>query len=86
VSNTGSGTVSSFAIARDGSLALLDATAGTPGGESIDSALDRNSRHLYQLDASGDKVDAWTVERDGSLTPIGSFAGLPATAVGLAAN
>ena len=38
VSNTGSGTVSSFAIGRDGSLTLLDATAGTPGGESIDSA------------------------------------------------
>ncbi|MET0740630.1 MAG: hypothetical protein ABWZ26_03655 [Candidatus Nanopelagicales bacterium] len=56
VSNTGSGTVSSFVIGRDGSMTLLDATAGAPGGESIDSALDRNSRHLYQLDAAGDKV------------------------------
>jgi hypothetical protein len=31
-------------------------------------------------------VGAWTIEHDGTLTPIGAFAGLPAGAAGIAAT
>ena len=31
-------------------------------------------------------VGAWTIESDGTLTPLGSFPGLPAGAVGIAAT
>ena len=31
-------------------------------------------------------VGAWTIERDGTLTPVGSFPGLPAGAAGIAAT
>ncbi len=85
--NTGSGTISSFLISRDGFLSLLNATAGkTPGGAPIDMALSNNSHFLYVRDGAKGMVDGFRVESDGSLTPIGSASGVPAGAQGLAAR
>jgi 6-phosphogluconolactonase (cycloisomerase 2 family) len=86
--NTGSGTVSSFAIAGDGSIALQEAVAASTGNGSspIDMALSRGSRYLHVLEAGTDAVSVFAVGRNGGLTAIGELAGLPATSVGIAAQ
>jgi 6-phosphogluconolactonase len=86
--NTGSGTISSFAIASDGSIALHEAiAAGTgDGSEPIDMALSRGSRFLYVLEAGTAAVSFFEVAEDGSLDAIGEVTGLPLTSVGLAAR
>jgi 6-phosphogluconolactonase (cycloisomerase 2 family) len=88
VSNTGSGSVSSYRIGAGSTLTLLDSTAGVTGDGSspIDMALDRSSRFLYVHAAGLQSVAAFRVSpRDGSLTPIGTFGGLPLGAQGIAA-
>ena len=88
VTNFGDGTISSYAIASDGSLALVDAVAGstTLGEKGVrDEALSADGRFLYALDADARKVFAFAVRDDGRLDPVGDFDGLPATAAGLAA-
>lgn len=87
--NTGSGSVTGYAIARDGSLTLLDADGRTgdtgAGSGPIDAALSRNSQFLYVLNAGSDTISAFAVESDGSLTSLGEVAA-PASAVGIAAR
>lgn len=85
--NTGSGTISAYAIGQDGSLALLSAVAGTTGGAPVDAALSVNSHLLYVLNDSTHRIDAFRVEADGSLTslPAAGVAGLPAGATGIVA-
>ena len=86
--NTASGNISSYLISRDGSLSLLDATAGVtvPGGAPIDMALSNGSQFLYVRDGVKGMVDGFRVGSDGSLTPVGSVSGVPAGAQGLAAR
>jgi 6-phosphogluconolactonase len=88
VTNFGDGTISSYAIASDGSLELVDAIAGwTVKGEKgvRDEALSADGRFLYALDADARKVFGFAVRDDGRLDPVGDIDGLPATAAGLAA-
>jgi 6-phosphogluconolactonase len=96
VSNNGTSTVSSYTIGEDGSLTLLNATAATDDrgndmavAENRGYATDQtaNSAFLYALSAASGTVNAWKINPDGSLTVLGSFAGLPvmAGAQGLAA-
>lgn len=40
---------------------------------------------LYAIDADSRRIFGWSVGGDGSLAPVGSWAGLPATVAGLAA-
>jgi 6-phosphogluconolactonase len=84
--NAGSASISSYAVAQDGSLALINGVAGsTPAGTSPqDLALSAGSQYLYNL-ASG-TISEFQVAADGSLTPIGSITGLPASTVGLQAQ
>jgi len=89
VTNFGDGTISSYTIARDGSIALLESIAATTtfGELSIrDADQSRDGKYLYAIDITSRKVHAWEIERDGSLTPIGAFPGLPGTVAGLAAR
>ena len=87
--NTGSGSVTGYAIGHDGSLTLLDADGRTgdtgAGSRPIDASLSRNSQYLYVLNAGTHTISAFTVESDGSLTPLGEVAA-PPTAVGIAAR
>lgn len=87
-SNTGSGSISSYMISRDGMLSLLDPTAGLTGTGSapIDMALSAASRFLYARDGVNNVLDGFAVARDGSLTPIGTTGGVPAGAQGVAAR
>jgi 6-phosphogluconolactonase (cycloisomerase 2 family) len=87
VTNTGSGSVSSYRIEKDGSISLLDAQAGLTGEGSspIDMALSNNGRFLYALGANSDTISIFRVREDGTLESIGDVS-VPATAVGLAAH
>jgi 6-phosphogluconolactonase len=84
----GSGSVTGFRIAPDGSVRLLDAHGATAvvGGGLNDIALSTNSRYLYALGTgSGQAIHAFRIENDGSLVALGAVAGLPAGTRGLAA-
>lgn len=85
--DTGSGTVSSFAVSRDGSLTLLGA-ADTGGLVSvpIDLTVTPNGKFLYVLASFMGKVEGFRIEENGSLTPVGSANGLPITIQGIASR
>jgi len=87
--NFADGAVSRFAIAADGSLSLEDATAGIavdgmPGLRDED--LSGDGRFLYAIDADGGRIYGWSVDAEGSLEPVGSWDGVPATVAGIAAS
>ena len=87
--NFADGAVSRYAIGDDGSLTLEDATAGlaVDGRPGLrDEDLSADGRFLYAIDADGGRIYGWSVDERGSLTPIGSWDGLPGTVAGLAAR
>lgn len=86
VTNTGSGTISSYGVQRNGKLALAQAVAATSGAGPIDAAISADGRALFVLNAGGNSITAFSIARDGALAPTGSASGLPAGANGLAAN
>jgi 6-phosphogluconolactonase len=87
-SNTGSGTISGYAIDRAGRLALLnaDGITGITGANPTDMALSRNSQYLYTITPANGAVTAFKVGANGGLTAINGGSGIPASAVGLAAR
>jgi 6-phosphogluconolactonase len=102
VTNTGSGTISSYAVARSGALTLLQSIAATSGVGPIDAAISANGRSLHVLNGRGQSISSFGINRDGSLvSPTidegggiggrptgapGTVGGLPVGANGLAAN
>jgi 6-phosphogluconolactonase (cycloisomerase 2 family) len=86
--NFADGAVSRYAVAADGALVLEDAVAGIAvEGETglRDEDLSADGRFLYAIDADSRRVFGWSVAGDGSLAPVGSWTGVPATVAGLAA-
>jgi 6-phosphogluconolactonase (cycloisomerase 2 family) len=86
--NFADGAVSRYSVSADGELVLDEAVAavaadGQPGLRDED--LTGDGRFLYAIDADGGRIFGWRVE-DGSLSPLGSWNGLPKTVAGLAAN
>jgi 6-phosphogluconolactonase len=89
VSNTASGTISSYRInAENGSLTLLNPVAANTGMGSapIDMALSVNSRILFVLRGGTQSVASFRIGGDGSLTPVDTAGGLPFGAQGIAAK
>ena len=89
VSNTGSGTISSYHINPvDGSLSLLNATAADTGTGSapIDMDLSVNSRILFVLLGGTQSVASFRVWKNGNLTLLDTAEGLPLGAQGIAAK
>ena len=89
VTNFGDGTISSYTIADDGRITLLESIAATTtfGELSIrDADQSKDGRYLYAIDITSRMVHGWEIEKDGSLTSIGAFPGLPGTVAGLAAR
>jgi len=90
VSNTGSGTISSYHVnAEDGSLTLLNATAADMGLGSapIDMDLSVNGRILFVLLGGTQSVASFRVWKNGNLTPVDTASsGLPLGAQGIAAK
>jgi 6-phosphogluconolactonase len=88
VTNFGDGTISRYAVAVDGSLALADPVAATTveGAKGVrDAARSTDGRFFYALDADAHRVFAYRVAEGGTLESRGSANGLPATVAGLAA-
>jgi 6-phosphogluconolactonase len=89
VSNTASGTISSYRInAENGSLILLNSVAANTGMGSapIDMTLSVNSRILFVLLGGTRSVVSFRIGGDGSLTPVDTAGGLPLGAQGIAAK
>ena len=94
VSNTGSGTISSYHVARNGTLDLAQAVAASlgDGAAPIDSAMsintasnNRNGTFLYVQDSALGRVVIFQV-RGASLHLVGSVDNLPTTQQGIAAQ
>ena len=86
VSNAGTGTISGFAIARDGSADLLDAdgVAAVTGGNPTDMAVSADGRYLYARVANLSAIAVFRIGRDGALAALPSLSGTPAGLAGLA--
>jgi len=83
----GSGSVSGFSIAPNGSIRLLgDGAAAVVNGGVNDIALSASSRYLYVLQTGGAQaIHAFRIQNDGSLKALGPVGGLPTGTRGLAA-
>jgi 6-phosphogluconolactonase len=86
VTNAGTGNISGFALARDGSAKLLNADGITAvtGGNPTDMAMSADGRYLYARVGALSQIAIFKIRRDGSLTPLRPFIGAPATLAGLA--
>ena len=86
--NTASGTVSRYAIARDGTLTLLTGAtpAGGASGGPVDARLSPDGRDLYVNESGAGAIGEFAVS-GGNLTPLGTVA-IPTGngAAGLATN
>jgi 6-phosphogluconolactonase (cycloisomerase 2 family) len=87
VSNTGSNTLSGYAIAADGQPSLVGATGvvATTEPGPIDSTSPPGTSFLY-AETGGGTVDEFSVNGDGTLTPLGVVGGLPAGIEGIAST
>jgi 6-phosphogluconolactonase (cycloisomerase 2 family) len=85
--NAASGSISSYQIGEDGSLTLLNATAGLTGAGSspVDMALSNNGQVLYALAGGAHTIHLFHISADGSLAPAGTVS-VPTGVVGLAAH
>ena len=88
--NTGSGTITGYLVARDGSLAIMNAdgiTGSTGAGSGpTDLLVSRGSRFLYSLNAGNGTISAFSLKSDGSLAAVQTLAGLPVNSTGLVAE
>jgi len=84
--DTGSAEISSYAIARDGTLTLLSNTpvSSTPGVTGTDVALSQDGRTLYLNMAKINSVGVFAVD-GGAVTELGTAA-IPASAAGSTAG
>jgi 6-phosphogluconolactonase (cycloisomerase 2 family) len=89
VTNFLSGTISSYNVALDGSLSLLNGAAAMTGmmSQPEDMDLSLGGQFLYVLLTGAGQVAAFRIEANGGLTPLGNAGGVPpmAGATGLAA-
>ena len=85
--NAGSGPISSYTIADDGSLSLLNATAGLTGAGSspVDMAFSNNGSYLYTLGNCVHTITIFQMGADGSLNKLGTMS-VPVGIAGLAAQ
>jgi len=88
VANTGSSSVSSYRVAPDGQIALTSAVAGQTGAGSApaDAAISADGRQLYVRNGRTFTISSFSIGHNGSLAANPGATGLPASAVGMAAN
>jgi len=75
--NAGSGTLTSWTVAPDGTTSVLAPVAAATAKGPIDLATSEGGRFLYVLSALAGEIDAFAPQHDGSLVPAGVTAGLP---------
>ncbi len=87
--NTGSGTITAYRVRGD-ELSLVDPdglAANTGAGSApIDMAISPDGRFLHSLNGGTDEIGSFRIGKDGSLTPVGTLAGLPDRATGLVSD
>jgi 6-phosphogluconolactonase len=87
--NTGSGTISGYAVTPDGRLTLLDPDGVTgitgAGSAPADMTVSENGRFLYARNGNG-TISAFHVNANGSLSALNGVNGLPVGTTGLAGN
>jgi 6-phosphogluconolactonase (cycloisomerase 2 family) len=84
--NAGAGSLSSFAIAGNGSLTLSQSVAeGVAGSHPLDLAISPSGHRLYVLNNGLAQIGTYAVDVHGRLTPTSSTS-VPATSIGLAAD
>lgn len=85
--NAGSGSVTGFRVAHDGSLSLLNADGRTgvvgDGSSPTDASVNGNGHYLYVLASASHQIVGFSIGNNGSLTPIGNVSGLIPGTVGL---
>ena len=86
VTNTASGTISSYAVQKSGKISLAQAVAGAGGPGPIDAAISATGRNLFVLNSGNQTISSFRIASDGSLGGLSNVAGLPVGANGLAAN
>ena len=87
--NFADGKISRYRIEADGSLDLDDPAAAVTVENAAgvrDEDLTADGRFLYAVDADARRIFGYAVHENGSLEPVGSWDGLPATVAGLAAS
>lgn len=90
VTNTGSGSISGYAVDFDGQIELLDDDGRTGitgnGSTPVDVVITDSGRYLYNLNSGTHTIGAFRIQADGSLTALPFAAGLPVSANGLASR
>ncbi len=86
VANAHNGTISTYAIAPNGSVTVEQpvATALGAGSAPLDEAVSPGGHALFVVDSGKHTLDAFQVRPDGSLAALGGAASLPASDIGLA--
>lgn len=86
--NAGSNSISGYAIAKIGAISLLNASGATGPTDAhpVDLALSDGSHFLYALANGAGTIDAYRVNGNGSLTPLGPAGTLPVNGTGLVAS
>ena len=88
VANAGTGTISSYSVAPNGVLTLLQAIAGSTGAGSAptDMTLSNNGQFLYVRAGGSGSVVGFRIGAGGALTSIGAVPGVPSGSQGIAAR
>ena len=85
--NAGSGTVSAFKIAANGSVTLLHSgVSGTTGGHTQDMATSFDGDYLYVLSGTNNEITTFRIGSNGTLTIVDTQTGLPVGTTGLVAQ
>ncbi len=82
-SNSGSSTISGFAIGANGSLTPLAGTivgANPSGATNLDVAVSSDGKYLYTLNSGAGTVGVFAIQKDGTLANLGFVNGLSAAA------
>jgi 6-phosphogluconolactonase len=90
-SNSGSATISGFAIGKDGTLTPLAGTVvGTlpAGSTNLDLAISSDGKYLFSLNSGTGSIGIFLIHQDGTLSLLGDAGGLVASSGfnGIAAN
>jgi 6-phosphogluconolactonase len=86
-SNFQSGDISSYRVAADGTVTLLESTAGVTGPGAFDIALSNDSHYLYARNVVLGSIVVFRIEENGRLTALQQVGGLPPVgAIGIAAS
>jgi 6-phosphogluconolactonase len=84
--NAHSNSISTYQVARNGTLVLQASVGGTTGAGPTDMAVTTSTgRYLLQYDSGAGEIDEFSLGSSGHLAKVASVYGLPATAEGLVA-